>query len=112
MLMLLHQTAEERQSIYSSAFKIYGRYVNVGSYENLIKDKDKSQSLIVKIDFSNEEIQYRLKKSIQDFTYKFNRASGAFSKTEYPFLFEVDLESRDGFENYVSQFVSAIKKTV
>ncbi len=111
MLMLLHQTAEERQSIYSSAFKIYGTYVNVGSFENLIKDKDKSQSLIVKVDFSNEEIQYRLKKSIQEFTYKFNSAAGAFSKSEYPYLFEANLDCRDGFEKYVNQFVSAIKKS-
>lgn len=112
MLMLLHQTAEERYSIYTSAFKIYGRYVNVGSYENLIKDKDKSQTLIVKVDFCSEEIQYRLKKSKQDFTSRFKRASGAFSKSEYLSLFETNVETRDGFKNFVSQFVSAIKKTL
>lgn len=111
MLMLLHQTAEERYSIYTSAFKIYGRYVNVGSYENLIKDKDKSHTLIVKVDFSDEEIQYRLKKSIHDFTFKFKRGAGAFSKSEYPYLFEANLDNREEFKMYVSQFVSAIKKT-
>lgn len=110
MLMLLHQTAEERSGVYTSAFKIYGRYVNVGSYENLIKDKDKSQSLIVKVDFSSEEIQYRLKKSKQEFTTRFKRASGAFSKSEYPNLFESNMETRDGFKSYVSQFISAIKE--
>ena len=111
MLMLLHQTAEERHSIYTSAFKIYGRYVNVGSYENLIKDKDKSQTLIVRVDFSNEEIQYRLRKSVQDFTYKFNRTAGAFSKSEYPYLFEANLDTREGFKTYISQFVAAIKRS-
>lgn len=111
MLMLLHQTAEERYSIYTSAFKIYGRYVNVGSYENLIKDKDKSQTLTVKVDFSSEEIQYRLKRSKQEFTSRFKRASGAFSKSEYPSLFEINTETRDDFNNFVGQFISAIKKT-
>lgn len=111
MLMLLHQTAEERQSVYTSAFKIYGRYVNVGSYENLIKDKDKSQTLTVKVDFSSEEIQYRLKKCKQDFISRFKRASGAFSKSDYPNLFDANIDSRDNFKNYVSQFVAAIKNT-
>ena len=51
MLMLLHQTAEERQGMYSSAMKIYGNYVNVGAFDNLFKDKDTSKSLQIRIQF-------------------------------------------------------------
>lgn len=109
MLMLMHQTAEEMQGSYTSAFKIYGKYVNVGSYENLIKDKDKSKDLIVKVDFSSEEMQYRLVKSKQEYVARFKRAATAFPRSEYEVLYKSDLDKREGFEEYINNFVAAIK---
>lgn len=109
MLMLMHQTAEEMQGSYTSAFKIYGKYVNVGSYENLIKDKNKSKDLIVKINFSSEEMQYRLEKSKQEYVARFKRAATAFSRSEYEVLYKADIDKREEFEEYINNFVAAIK---
>lgn len=56
MLMLLHQTAEERGGSYSSALKIYGNYVNLGAFENLFKGKKTDKPLRVCLSFSSSSL--------------------------------------------------------
>ena len=75
MLMLLHQTAEERQGMYSSAMKIYGNYVNVGAFDNLFKDKDTSKSLQIRIQFSDEYTSDLIKHSNENFIDKTKQKS-------------------------------------
>lgn len=110
MLMLLHQTAEGRNEMYTSAFKIYGKYVNVGSYENLIRDKDKSRVLQVSIDFKSPEIEYRLKKCKLDFISRFRKAAGAFPQTDIQEIYKNDINTREDFENYITKFITTVKE--
>lgn len=61
MLMLLHQTAEERFGMYSSALKIYGNYVNIGAFENLFRNLKTNDPLIIQIRFHNDAVLKKIR---------------------------------------------------
>lgn len=101
MLMLLHQTAEERLGMYSSALKIYGNYVNVGAFENLFKDKDTSKNLQIRIQLSDEFTSDLIKRSNEDFIDKFKSADSFLPIYENDIKGYDDLSNRDIFFKYV-----------
>ena len=108
MLMLLHQTAEERQGMYSSAMKIYGNYVNVGAFDNLFKDKDTSKSLQIRIQFSDEYTSDLIKHSNENFIDKFRNAVSFLPIPENEVGDYENLSVRNSFLQYVSNLKKQI----
>lgn len=114
MLMLLHQTAEEvNANYYTSAFKIYGKYVNVGNFENLLTNKQRSRTLVLSIDISSDDLKSEIENGKTEFVNNFKRAAGAFVKSNLvKDIYNKDLSSRNDFKEYITHFVSAIKENV
>lgn len=110
MLMLLHQTAEEYRGTYTSAFKIYGEYVNVGSFDNLLRDKNVKYPLSMTICIANNELYELFKKCRLEFVNDFLGAGIMFPSSKYPSQLQKDIYTREGFLKYITEFISAVSK--
>ena len=110
MLMLLHQTAEERMGAYSSALKIYGNYVNLGAFENLFRDRDLSKTLQIKIQFSDEYTSELIRNCKMEFINKFRDAAIFLPTLEIGIAKTEDLDEREKFHQYILEFKENIEK--
>lgn len=98
MLMLLHQTAEERGGSYASALKIYGNFVNLGAFENLFKGKKTDKPLRVSLSFSSSTLMERLEYIDRGFYDDFRNLSrfflaDSFDKDQYHFKTKINFSS-------------------
>lgn len=110
MLMLLHQTAEERQGIYSSALKIYGNYVNVGAFDNLFKDKDLAKNLQIRIQFSDDYTSNIIRRCKEVYIEKFKDAASFLPSLEMEIVQPGNLYVREEFRQYILMFKENIEK--
>lgn len=110
MLMLLHQTSEERRGMYSSALKIYGNYVNVGDFKNLFRDKVTSRPMSLTIDIYSPKIGLNLQNCKRDFVDNFRRAASSIAFTLPDGKENKEVNSRDDFFWYVHNFVETARK--
>lgn len=110
MLMLLHQTAEERMGMYSSALKIYGNYVNVGDFKNLFRDKASSKPMGLTIEMESREIEQKFKNSKRDFINKFTWAASFINFSTHDVQESKEIENRDAFLEYINNFADTLNK--
>ncbi len=110
MLMLLHQTAEEKMGSYSSALKIYGNYVNVGAFDNLFMNKDVSKDLEIRIQFSDEYTSELISKSKNKFIRRFTDAASLLPSLEKGITNIGDLNDREVFSQYIHRYKENIEK--
>lgn len=110
MLMLLHQTAEEKMGSYSSALKIYGNYVNIGAFDNLFKNKDVSKNLEIRIQFSDEYTSELINKCKYKFIRRFTEATSLLPSLEKGITKTSDLNDRETFSQYIHKFKENIER--
>jgi len=110
MLMLLHQTAEERRGQYSSALKIYGNYVNIGAIENLYKGKDISQPLLLKLNITSSETVELLRECKDDYIERFLSMAGLFPMSEMRTIDPDQIKNRDEFQQFVNKLLKTLKE--
>lgn len=67
LLMLLKQTAAVSMFNENSPLKLYGYFAKMGLPENLFRNKDFSKPMKISVNFSNDKIQDKLSKSLQDY---------------------------------------------
>ncbi len=75
LLLLLQQTAQSER-YYQSALKLHGGYVNLGEGLNLLREKNKKNTLSLKIDFNDESMARELREYNDDFCKEFVAFSG------------------------------------
>lgn len=110
MLMLLHQTSEERGS-YSSALKIYGRYVNVGAFENLFKMKKTDNPIRIRLTFSSRHLTTYLKRKRAGYVSDFKDLCTYFPLKALWELRDMEVNKRDDFKKFIKQFFDLIGKS-
>lgn len=110
MLMLLHQTAEERGNKYSSALKIYGGYVNIGAYENLFKEKNIKMSLCIDVDIESSSLLDEIRRMKRDYIRNFQMLCRHFPLKSLWELSDMPVESKRDFQSLVGKILSNINK--
>ena len=110
MLMLLHQTAEERGYLYSSALKIYGKYVNVGAFENLYKKKITDKPLELDLVFSSERLTKQIHSLREEFVDEFRTLCGYFPLKNLWDLRQAKVNTKKDFTDFIKIFFELINK--
>lgn len=111
MLMLLHQTAEDKQTQYSSALKIYGNSVNIGAFENLFKDRVVSNPLTIRIKMTSPDTLDLLDECLEEYIDSFRSISSMIFPSDF-WLDEDKYKGRDGFYELVKQLFTQLKDLV
>mgnify|MGYP002855659695 CR=1 FL=1 len=111
MLMLLHQTAEEKLGLYSSALKIYGNYVNIGAFENLFKGKSVSKPLVVRIKMSSPDTFEMLKDCLHEYVDSFRSVASMTSTSDY-WIEDDRFKTREDFRVFVEDLLPKLKKQI
>lgn len=70
ILLLMQQTVNATTQKYNAALKLHGKYVSMGEVENLFKDKDLRNSLVLEFEFQSLHLYNLMKRGIlNDFLY-------------------------------------------
>lgn len=110
MLMLLHQTAEERGSSYASALKIYGQYVNIGAFENLFKQKDTEKPFCLNLVFKSSSLGKEIRGLKSKFVEDFKDLCRYFPLKNLWVLQDESVDNKKNFSAFVSKFFDLINK--
>ena len=110
MLMLLHQTAEEKHGQYTSPLKIYGNYVNTGAFENLFKNKDTTKPLQIRIEITSQETKDLIDNSLEDYVDRFFGMLGLLPLSEVWSMDRMQIKTRSDFEQYINKLISLLNK--
>ena len=108
MLMLLHQTAEERGDLYSSALKIYGNYVNAGSYEYLFKNKIIDNPLHIKIDLVSNSLVGRIKEMKTNYLIDCERLGSLFVNRRS--MTKKEINNKQDFKFFIDNVIKLVRK--
>lgn len=111
MLMLLHQTAEEKQGLYSSALKIYGNYVNIGAFENLFRDKNVANSLEIRIQMTSPETFGVMNDCLNDYIDSYRSIASMISNYDL-WLEDEKFKTREGFQDFLTELLKQLKQQV
>lgn len=113
MLMLLHQTAEEKDNPYSSALKIYGNHVNAGDYEYLFKDRIINRPLRIQMKFVSNSLVDRIKAMKNSYFSKFERLnerlSFMFNIFEHGKVVREKVSNDQDIKSYVNNVIEIAK---
>ena len=107
MLMLMHQTAENKGGDYSAALKIYGNFVNAGACENLFTNKVTKDPLSLSIDLISDSIIDFFRKLKSEFIEEFAQLSlysGSIQIDKYR-EFTARLNNLHEFDEYITELV-------
>ncbi len=110
MLMLLHQTVEERGYKYSSALKIYGNYVNVGAYENLFKAKNTKMPLGIEIDIESISLLESIRDMKKEYIRDFQMLCRYFPLKNLWELASTNIKSKKDFLAFVKKVLAQVNK--
>lgn len=110
MLMLLHQTAEEKGSSYSSALKIYGRYVNGGSFENLFKRRNTKVPIGLRLAFSSETLSRSLSEKRSRYISDFQDLCRYFPLKKLWDMSALKISNKKEFYDFVVGFFDLLDK--
>lgn len=110
MLMLLHQTAEERGSSYASALKIYGQYVNIGAFENLFKQKDTEKPFCLNLVFKSSSLGNEIRGLKSKFVEDFKDLCRYFPLKNLWELKDESVDNKKNFSAFVNKFFELINK--
>ena len=110
MLMLLHQTAEERGTSYSSALKIYGRYVNGGAFENLFKRRNTEKPIGLKLTYTSTALSKSMKNKKYRFVHEFQDLCRYFPLQKLWKMSELDITNKKVFAKFVNDFFELLDK--
>lgn len=111
MIMLLHQTAEERGYKYSSALKIYGNYVNIGAYENLFKGKKTNSPLVLNIEINSSALMEELRDFKKDYIREFQMVCRFFPLRNLWDLATSTINNKKQFSSFVKKVITQINKS-
>lgn len=113
MLMLMHQTAENKGGDYSAALKIYGNFVNAGACANLFTNKVTKDPLSLSIDITSDSIIDFFRKLKSEFIEEFAQLSlfsGSIQIDKYREL-TTHLNNLKDFDEYITELVKKTENT-
>ena len=110
MLMLLHQTSEESGDTYSSALKIYGKYVNMGAPENLLKRKATDKPLCIDITIKSEDLISRITRMKDDYVEAFRQFDKFYLRNKLVDSANSKVTNTNEFKSYIDHLFYEVEK--
>jgi len=110
MLMLLHQTVEERGYKYLSPLKIYGNYVNIGAFENLYKGKNTKVPLCIEMDLESDSLLRNIREMKTNYIYNFKTLCRYFPLKNLWELSDIEIKTKKDFVTFVKDVYALINK--
>lgn len=110
LLLMLQQTAQEDNMSYTSALKMYGGSVNMGSTENIYHKTDITKPVTISLSIKNENLSDYTREAFGNYLDELRNSARMIPIRGLLELREKDIKTKKDYIDFISDYKSAIGK--
>ena len=110
LLLMLQQTAQEDNTSYTSALKMYGGSVNMGSTENIFRKTDVLKPVTISLSVKNERLCHIAKETFSNYLDELKHSARMIPVKGLLELREKEIKTKKDYLDLISEYKNAIGK--